>query len=131
MCLLCSNLSGFSSYLDQNKYPYMIWVLIASTISLLFSLLAHSSLTSPSLLNKLGSSLPTASALPDHLSLVSQHQFFFFFFLFFFSINSFSKFLLASSPCSPPFSTLPACLTPLLCFFLHNAKILQYTIAYN
>lgn len=119
MCLLCSNFSGFSSYLDQNKNPCMIWVLIPSTTTLLFTLLVHASLTLPSLLNILGSSLPYSLSLPDHLSLDSQHQFSL---QIFTCLISMFYFLLYS-----------ACKFLLLCFvfFIIMPIILQYTIVYN
>lgn len=117
MCLLCSNFSGFSSYLDQNKNPCMIWVLIPSTTTLLFTLLVHASLTLPSLLNILGCLTASLFQITSAWTL---------------SINSLFKFSLASSPCSTSFSTLPAnSYSSALFFFIIMPIILQYTIVYN
>ena len=99
-----------------------IWVLIPSTTSPLFILLVHASLTSPSLLNKLGSSLPygLCSSISPYLG--------------------FSASILSLNSCLPHLPVLlhsllcPHILSLLLCFAFFSfimPIILKYTIAYN
>lgn len=116
MCLLCSNFSGFSSYLDQNKNPCMIWVLIPSTTTLLFTHLIHASLTSLEYTKFLTALQPFSSRSPQ-LGLSA-------------SILSSNSHLPHLHVLLPSLLCLQI-LTPLLCFFIIMPIILQYTIVYN